>query len=683
MAASVVAPKAPSHAFAEPKIHITAQVHSFANLVGDVCVGEGVLIAPGTSIRADAGAPFNIGRGSRLQDGVVVHGLDHGRVLGDDHREYSVWIGNHTSITHMALLHGPAYVGDNCFVGFRSTIFNARVGSGSIIMMHCLIQDVEIPPGKFVPSGSIITEQQQADRLPDVQPAQQQFVQSVAGMSAIANRSTMPAMSATANQAYTLPTKNDMATTYPTSGYSTSGPTAGTADVANHVRQLLAQGYRIGTEHADQRQFRTASWKSCAPITATQEGAVVSALDACLVEHTGEYVRLIGIDPKVKKRVFEKIIQRPGDAPSKLGSSNGGGYNAPANSYGNGSSQNGNGSSTYAAPTSGGIDGAIVAQLRQVLSRGGRVSTEYANKRQFQTCSWQSNGFIQAGSESGVLAELNQILAHHTGEYVRLVGVDPKAKQRIFETIVQRPDGKPVVVSGHGATNGGGASSTSSPKSNGFVPTSGGDLVGMLQGLLNQGAAIGLEYASERHFRASSWTSLPMIQARSTNEAVNTLNGLLSQHSGDYVRLIGVDARAKRRVLEQIIQRPNGKAIPTTGGGSNGGSASAAPASYGSAATSYGTAPTHNGAGPLSSDVVNHVRNLVRNSHKITIEYADKRRYRINSWQLAGVVQASNEAGAIAQVETLMAEYANDYIRLVGTDMKSKRRVIETLIHKP
>jgi carbon dioxide concentrating mechanism protein CcmM len=681
MAASVVAPKAPSHTFAEPKIHITAQVHSFANLVGDVCVGEGVLIAPGTSIRADAGAPFNIGRGSRLQDGVVVHGLEQGRVLGDDHREYSVWIGNHTSITHMALLHGPAYVGDNCFVGFRSTIFNARVGSGSIIMMHCLIQDVEIPPGKFVPSGSIITEQQQADRLPDVQPAQQQFVQSVAGMGAIGITPTSSAVSATANQAYTLPTKNDMATTYPTSGYSTgsstSGLTAGTADVANHVRQLLAQGYRIGTEHADQRQFRTSSWKSCAPITSTQEGAVVSALDTCLIEHTGEYVRLIGIDPKVKKRVFEKIIQRPGDAPTKLGSSssNGGGYHVPANSYSNGHNGNSNGSSAYAAPTSGGIDGAIVAQLRQVLSRGGRVSTEYANKRQFQTCSWQSNGFIQAGSESGVLAELNQILAHHTGEYVRLVGVDPKAKQRIFETIVQRPDGKPVVVSGHGTTNGSGASSSNSQKSNGFVPNSGGDLVGMLQGLFNQGAAIGLEYASERHFRASSWTSLPMIQARSTNEAVNALNGLLSQHAGDYVRLIGVDARAKRRVLEQIIQRPNGKAVPTTGGSSNAASVSAAPASYGSTAQSA--------IGPLSGDVVNHVRNLVRNSHKITIEYADKRRYRINSWQLAGVVQASNEAGAIAQVETLMAEYANDYIRLVGTDMKSKRRVIETLIHKP
>jgi len=36
-------------------------------------------------------------------------------------------------------------------------------------MMHALIQDVEIPAGKYVPSGSVITNQQQADRLRDVE----------------------------------------------------------------------------------------------------------------------------------------------------------------------------------------------------------------------------------------------------------------------------------------------------------------------------------------------------------------------------------------------------------------------------------------------------------------------------------------------------------------------------------
>jgi carbon dioxide concentrating mechanism protein CcmM len=38
---------------------------------------------------------------------------------------------------------------------------------------------------------------------------------------------------------------------------------------------------------------------------------VVAALEACLAEHSGEYVRMIGIDPQAKRRVAETIIQRP------------------------------------------------------------------------------------------------------------------------------------------------------------------------------------------------------------------------------------------------------------------------------------------------------------------------------------------------------------------------------------
>jgi carbon dioxide concentrating mechanism protein CcmM len=167
MAAQTLSAPTPwSRTLVEPKIHASAYVHVFSNLIGDVRIGENVLIAPGTSIRADEGTPFYIGQNTNVQDGVVVHGLEKGRVQGDDGEIYSVWIGPNTSIAHMALVHGPAYIGSDCFIGFRSTVFNARIGQGSIVMMHCLVQDVEIPSGKYVPSGSIITTQQQADRLP-------------------------------------------------------------------------------------------------------------------------------------------------------------------------------------------------------------------------------------------------------------------------------------------------------------------------------------------------------------------------------------------------------------------------------------------------------------------------------------------------------------------------------------
>jgi len=180
---STAAPPTPwSRSLAEPNIHETAFVHSSCNLIGDVNIGANVIVAPGTSIRADEGTPFCVSENTNIQDGVVIHGLEQGRVIGDDGKEYSVWVGKSASITHMALIHGPAYVGDSCFIGFRSTVFNARVGAGCIVMMHALIQDVEIPPGKYVASGSVITTQQQADRLPDVQVQDQEFAHHVVGI---------------------------------------------------------------------------------------------------------------------------------------------------------------------------------------------------------------------------------------------------------------------------------------------------------------------------------------------------------------------------------------------------------------------------------------------------------------------------------------------------------------------
>jgi carbon dioxide concentrating mechanism protein CcmM len=82
-------------------------------------------------------------------------------------------------------------------------------------------------------------------------------------------------------------------------------------EVITRIRQLLSQGYQIGTEHADERRFRTSSWYSCSPISSRSESEVLAALEACLNEHQGEYVRMLGIDSKAKRRVYEGLIQRP------------------------------------------------------------------------------------------------------------------------------------------------------------------------------------------------------------------------------------------------------------------------------------------------------------------------------------------------------------------------------------
>ena len=534
---NVAAPPTPwSKNLAEPKIHETAYVHSFSNIIGDVHIGSNVLIAPGTSIRADEGTPFHIGKGTNIQDGVVIHGLEQGRVEGDDGNSYSVWVGEDTSLTHMSLIHGPAYVGDDCFIGFRSTVFNARVGNGCIVMMHVLIQDVEIPPGKYIPSGAIITNQQQADRLPDVQDSDVKFATHVIGI----NDALRAGYRCADNIACLAPIRNEQAknSTMTQINYSTHSTSQLSSQLVDSIRNLLVQGYSVGAEYADARRFRTGSWRTCGPISSTRESDVIAALSACMADHQGEYVRLIGIDTKAKRRVLEEIVQRP-DGSSSNGSNGSNGKTAPAKYHSVGS------------VSSGKLSAETIAQVRGLLAQGYKVGTEHADARRFRTSSWQSGASLQVRNESEAIAALESVMNEYPGEYVRLIGIDPKAKRRVVEEIIQRPDG-PVAQSG-------GQTGTSTYKA---APASAGSgqlsqkTVEQVRNLLSQGYKIGTEHADARRFRTGSWQSCAPIASNRESEVFAALESCLKEHSSDYVRLLGIDSKAKRRVLEEIIQRP-------------------------------------------------------------------------------------------------------------------------------
>lgn len=671
---SYAAPPTPwSTTLAEPDIHETAYVHSFSNLIGDVRIGANVLIAPGTSIRADEGHPFYIGESTNVQDGVVIHGLEKGRVAGNDGEAYSVWIGSNSSIAHMALIHGPAYVGDNCFIGFRSTVFNARVGDGCIVMMHCLIENVEIPPGRYIPSGSIITTQQQADRLPAAQEADVKFTSHVVQV----NEALRSGYRCADNVACIAPIRNELGESTPAdisgNGSSHSHADQGgsmDADLVSQVRQLLAQGYRIGTEHADERRFQTSSWKSCAPIQGGRESDVLAGLDACLREHSGSYVRLIGIDPKAKKRVLERIIQRPGQKPGQFSSgaaTSSASYSAPAAQRSNGQVQSSH------------LSGNVIAQIRNLLAQGARIGTEHADERHFQTSSWSSCAPIQATREAEVVSALEDCMATHTGEYVRLIGIDTKAKRRLSEIIIQRPNGKQVV---QGGGNRSFASSTPSTSgASGFSSSSrlSQEVVQQVSRLIAQGCQLGVEYADERRFRTSSWTSAPALQARREADAIAALEAFLSEHPNDYVRVVGIDTKAKRRVAETVIQRPGNKNAASVAKAPASSTTSYAAPSYASSATNGNASST----GRLDQAVVEQVRQLLAQGHRIGAEYADERRYKTSSWQSGATIQSTREADVLRALEAFVSEHAGEYVRLIGIDPKAKRRVAELMIQQP
>jgi carbon dioxide concentrating mechanism protein CcmM len=552
VARTQAAPPTPwSRNLAEPKVDPSAYIHSFSRVIGDVRIDPRVLVAPGTSIRADEGTPFHIGEGTNIQDGVVIHGLEEGRIVGDDRESYSVWIGKKCSIAHMALIHGPAYVGDDCFIGFRSTVFNARVGNGCIVMMHVLIQDVEIPPGKYVPSGAIITNQQQADRLPDVQKDDMKFARHVIGI----NEALRSGYQCAGDVACLAPIRDELqpgGIQEPISNNNNGGIMSQKVrgEAVDLVRSLLSQGYQIGTEHADKRHFRASSWSTCSPIQVTRESEAISALERCVTEHSGEYVRLFGIDTKSKRRVSEMMIQRPD------GVSGGG----PVKSY-QVAAPPSSGSSYYsgvdrASNGNNGLSADVVDQVRSLLRQGYRIGTEYADERRFRTSSWKSGTPISSSNESDVLAALNEAISENAGDYVRLIGIDPKAKRRVAEVIIQQPGGQPQNNGGaqHRASSSNSGYSTQSTynSSSSLAP----EIVEQVRSLLRQGNKVGLEYADKRRFRASAWNS-GAISSQQESEVLREIEANLAEHAGEYVRLLGIEPKAKRRVAEILIQQPS------------------------------------------------------------------------------------------------------------------------------
>ncbi len=563
---SAAAPPTPwSSGLAEPSIHPTAYAHAFSNIIGDVRIGENVMIAPGTSIRADEGTPFVIGANSNIQDGVVIHGLEQGRVVGDDNEPYSVWVGDNTSLTHMALIHGPAYVGDDCFIGFRSTVFNAKVNNGCIVMMHALIQDVEIPPGKFVPSGSIITSQHQADRLSDVQPADRKFASHVISI----NDSLRSGYRCADDIACITPLQNANELAYQgatplglpridSSGLDSPAHTETTdtsntmynrnnlklhPDVVNNVRRLLSQGYRVGTEHADKRRFQVSSWMSCSPFNSNNEGDILNSLETCLHEHSGEYVRLIGIDVNAKRRVLETIIQRPSDQPGQSE------IRSVSTSF----------SSTGSAPASVANAGSeLVMIVRQLINQGCKVGVETADKRRFQTSSWTSCGQIESQSEGSILGAISDCIANNPDGYVRVIGIDPQARRRVSEKVVHRP-GQPI-----GAASSGGSTSSFSAgnvnKSYGGGSASSAvlsvDAIETISRVIAQGCVIMTEFADERRYKSNAWETGGQVAGNSAAAIVRSLESIINERPKSFIRVIGVDQKAKKRVAEKMIHRP-------------------------------------------------------------------------------------------------------------------------------
>jgi carbon dioxide concentrating mechanism protein CcmM len=651
----------------EPVIHPTALVHPFSNLIGPVTVGAGARVGPGTSVRADRGTPFHIGGDAQIQEGAVIHGLTSGLVRGDDRRDYAVWIGDRATIAHLALVHGPAYVGSDCFVGFRSTVFNARLGDGCIVMMHALIQDVEVPPGRFVPSGATILTQEAADGLPSVGPRDREFVRKLLGSESFAVAA--PAGGATPGRSagngrsphdHQKPIERD---------FEVSGGSAVTTSLSpalvQQVRQLLAQGYGVGVEYADARRFRLGSWQSCGLTGSAYEADVLGSIEACLRDHGGDYVRLLGIDVQAKRRVYEAIIQRPGEAPGLGGASQNGAANGVRPAAGRDRV-----ASTASAIGNGRLAGHVADRIRQLLGQGYSIGTEYADARRFRVSSWYTSDPIASNQVDRVIAAVEGCMAEHGGEYVRVIGIDTQNKRRVYEEIVQRPDGAV-------ATNGSSRNGSVASGSNGSAaPTVGGNLADSIRQLTRQGYAVSAEYADPRRFKVGAWETCGNVYSANEQEALAAVQACLAGHGGDYVRVIGIDTKSKRRVYQEIVQRP-GQARPTAIAASSNG--------YGAPAASYNGASSaaSNGSGRLDPAIVQQVKQLLAQGLSVGTEHADARRFRIGAWNSCRPIESQQPSQVLAELEACLRDHDGEYVRLLGIDVNQKRRAFEAIVQRP
>ncbi len=167
-----------SHVRSRPHIPATAYVHPQASVIGQVVLGENVHIAAGSSVRADEGTPFFIGANSNIQDGAVIHALKqkHVEVGGE---KWAVYVGRNVSIAHDALVHGPSYVGDDTFIGFKAVVHDTVLGSGCSVGIAAVVVGVEVADGRHVPAGTVVDTQAKADALPPSTEAHRHFNEDV------------------------------------------------------------------------------------------------------------------------------------------------------------------------------------------------------------------------------------------------------------------------------------------------------------------------------------------------------------------------------------------------------------------------------------------------------------------------------------------------------------------------
>lgn len=123
-----------------PKVDASAYIASGAVVIGAVTLAEHSSVWHNAVLRGDINT-IEIGEGSNIQDGTIVH-------LADDYR---VKVGKYVTVGHAAMIHA-CEIGDECLIGMQATVLDgAVVGAQSIVGAGALVtKGTQIPEGSLV-----------------------------------------------------------------------------------------------------------------------------------------------------------------------------------------------------------------------------------------------------------------------------------------------------------------------------------------------------------------------------------------------------------------------------------------------------------------------------------------------------------------------------------------------------
>jgi len=126
----------------EPVLDATTWLAPNATVVGQVRLHARSSVFYGAVVRGDM-AEIVVGRGTNLQDNVVVH-TDEG---------FPALIGRGVSVGHAAVVHGCT-VEDDCLIGMNATVLNgAIIGRGSLVAAGTVVLEGTVVPPRSLVAG--------------------------------------------------------------------------------------------------------------------------------------------------------------------------------------------------------------------------------------------------------------------------------------------------------------------------------------------------------------------------------------------------------------------------------------------------------------------------------------------------------------------------------------------------